>query len=167
MAYTNSLVKPFKKIREFWYKLSRSTRWFIRMWNNYDWDDGFLIEMMVLKMKDMRHQLDVVDRKFVDLRHQPIKLNDDGTTGVVDELAGLDRAIEVGERLLKHDYVQYTPNILKYFEERGVDILPITQLPDELQTEMKEVYKKSSEDEKKDWTEFFNTIRDEHHKWWS
>ena len=40
-------------MKRFFNNLRRSCRWFKRMWNNYDFDDGYLIEVIVWKMKDM------------------------------------------------------------------------------------------------------------------
>ena len=85
---------PFRFIRNQYYNFLRSYKWFIRMWNNHDWDDGFLIQMMVDKMKDMRYQLDVKDKWFVNLRDQPLSFENQEER--IDCIAGLDKAIEIG-----------------------------------------------------------------------
>lgn len=103
------MLKIFRYIENVFLNLKRSTRWFFRMWNNYDWDYVFLIEVMVHKMKDMRYQFDHLDADFVDLRHQPVG-TPSSQTGACDEyeqyedqLVGLDKAIELGEEIIKGD----------------------------------------------------------------
>ena len=64
------MKKVFSKIKHFFSKFRRSCVWFKRMWNNYDFDYNYLMEVIVWKMKDMLYQLDVVAKEFVDLRHQ-------------------------------------------------------------------------------------------------
>ena len=67
MKIFNMILKPFYELRKTIYKLKRSCRWFVRTWNNYDWDYDYLIQMMVSKMEDMRYQFDVTDKNFIDL----------------------------------------------------------------------------------------------------
>lgn len=134
------------------------------MWKNFDWDGDFLIEMMVKKMKDMRYQFDVVDSVFIDLRHQPLTHNE-GDERTQDCLEELDKAIALGEKILEHDYIQYTPNIQKHIDSCCGLFLPASFSP-ELRKELNDVYKKADEEEQKDRMEFFNIIRDNHQKWW-
>ena len=79
MKIFNMILKPFYELRKTIYKLKRSCRWFVRTWNNYDWDYDYLIQMMVSKKEDMRYQFDVTDKNFIDLRHQPISFNEENT----------------------------------------------------------------------------------------
>lgn len=161
------ISRPFKtlwrKWERFYEKLSRSCRWAKRMWNNPDWDYEYLLEMIVYKLKDIRYQLDVVDSYFVDLRHQPKTVGDEnGET--VDHLEGLDRAIELGEKILKDEYgIVYPENIQKWFDEHG----RFTKLPDELNKSYIKFLEDSDQQEKNDRNEFFNIIRDNHELWWS
>ncbi len=135
------------------------------MWNNYDWDYTCLIEMMVDKMKDMRYQLDVIDKDFVDLRHQPeFHGPNDTDYNIVDELAGLDRAIELGEKILKDDYIQYTPEIQEWMDNHS---FLADEVPEDLRKQLNEMREKSEIEEQNDRKMFFDTIRDEHQKWWS
>ena len=85
------------KIKYFFQRLKRSCKWFVRMWNNHDFDYNYLMEVMVWKMKDILYQLDVVDKEFVDLRHQD-HCKDNGYDG--DMLKSLEECIEIGERLI-------------------------------------------------------------------
>lgn len=161
---------PFKKlyrnIRRIYHNFVRSSKWFIRMWNNYDWDHYYLLLMIVDKMKDMRYQLDVVDSSFVDLRHQPASM-DSTESDTVDNLAGLDKAIEIGERLLVDDYLEYTPNVQKWLDEHGYICNGKNKMPDELRKEWLKCHEKEVKKRKKDINDFFNTIKKEHTKWWS
>ncbi|MCM1221187.1 MAG: hypothetical protein NC548_42575 [Lachnospiraceae bacterium] len=161
---------PFKKmyrnIRGFYHNFVRSSKWFARMWNNFDWDHYYLILMIVDKMKDMRYQLDVVDGEYVDLRHQPASMDAD-ESDTVDRLAGLDKAIEIGERLLKDDYLEYTPNVQKWFDEHGYCYTGENKMSDKLHDEWFNCHKKSEKKRKKDINDFFNTIKKEHTMWWS
>ena len=167
------VYKPFNwiknKITRFYRKLSRSCKWFLRMWNNHDWDYTYFIEMMVDKMKDMRYQFDVVDKDFVDMRHQPTKVfskPEDSDYEEVDNLIGLDKAIELGERILNHDYLQYTPEVEKWFSEhRGLYFNE--KMPEDIHKQFIDCCKESEENEQQDINEFFNIIRDEHQKWWT
>lgn len=158
---------PFKTIWRKWCrfykKLSRSCKWAKRMWNNPDWDYEYMIEMMVYKLKDIQYQLDVVDSDFVDLRHQPKTIGDEnGET--VDHLESLDKAIELGEKLLEDKYgTDYPEDIKKWFDEHG----HFSKLPDELNKKYWKYLDESYRQEKNDRNEFFNIIRDNHEKWWS
>lgn len=155
-----------RKIKKFYNNFKRSSKWFIRMWKNYDWDDWFLIKLMVDKMKDMRYQLDVVDKDFVDLRHQPNKfhLPDDDNYEIIDCLEGLDKAIMLGDKILRHDYIQYTPEVQEWFDTH--DFLEDKQ-PEHIRKQLDIIYKKAEEEEQNDRKMFFDIIRDEHQKWWS
>lgn len=156
--------KPIRKINEFYHKFKRSSKWFARMWNNPDWDFDYLIIMIVLKLKDMRHQLDVVDADFVDLRHQPKDILDSDSEDTTDVLKGLDQAIEIGERIIKNDYCQYTPRIKKWFDEHNIFD---ESMPDDLHEEFKKLCNEADKNEENDRNEFFNLIRDNHKYWWS
>ena len=101
-------------MKRFFNSLRRSCRWFKRMWNNYDFDDGYLIEVIVWKMKDMLYQLDVLDSDFVDLRNQQ-HCKDNGYDG--DLLKSLEECIEIGERLIEDDYVIYPDAVKEWRSE--------------------------------------------------
>ena len=150
-----------EKIKNFWHNLKRSCRWFKRMWNNYDFDSYFLIQMMVDKMKDMRYQFDYIDAKFVDLRHQP-SYNDSNI--IIDRIAELDKAIEVGERLLADDYVIHHPDVEKWLNENP--LLHI-KMPDDIKTKFMNAYDDEKEEKEKDNILFFNLISQNHENWWT
>lgn len=156
--------KPIRKINEFYHKFKRSSKWFVRMWNNPDWDFDYLIIMIVLKLKDMRHQLDVVDADFVDLRHQPKDIMDSDSEDTMDVLKGLDQAIEIGERIIENDYIKSTPRLKKWFDEHSIFD---ESMPDDLHEEFKKICNEADENEANDRMEFFNLIRDNHKYWWS
>ena len=150
-----------EKIKNFWHNLKRSCRWFKRMWNNYDFDSYFLIQMMVDKMKDMRYQFDYIDAKFVDLRHQP-SYNDSNI--IIDSIAELDKAIEVGERLLDDDYFIQHPDVEKWLNENP--LLPI-KMPDDIKTKFMKAYYDAKDAREKDNILFFNLISQNHENWWT
>ena len=156
--------KPIRKIKNFFNNLKRSSRWFLRMWNNYDWDGEFLIIMIVHKLKDIRYQLDIVDSWFVDLRHQPDYNSTGDNNLTVDRLESLDKAIEIGERIIADDYIKYTPRIEEWFDGIGDITVP---MPEDLREELKLLYIESEEKLNKDKEDFFNIIRDNHIMWWS
>lgn len=136
------------------------------MWNNYDWDYNFLIKVMVDKMKDMRYQFDNVDKWFVDLRHQPIGTSspDDSDYESEDHLVGLDRAIELGEKILKGDaYYEYPEDVQKYLDGKRKN----EQGSEEMRKKFLECCEKQDEEYRNDIKMFFNIIRDEHSQWWS
>ena len=153
----------YRKVKHFFERLSRSFKWAKRMWNNHDWDYDYIIIMIVDKLKDMRYQFDVVDIEHVDLRHQPVDFNQDNDE-TVDHLKELDEVIEIGERIIKGEYINYTPEIQKWYDENGYFS---KKMPDDLNKKLMEIYKESDEKELKDRNDFFNLIRDNHQKWWS
>ena len=166
----NKICKPFKWVKRtvenFILNFIKSSKWFIRMWNNHDWDGDFLIEMMVYKMKDIRYQLDVRDRWFVDLRHQPKNIDDKGESSETeDHLEGLDKAIEIGERIIKNDYVEYTPSVKKWFDEH--DFFSNEKMPDDIHKQWRKCHDIADKRERKDRKDFFNIIRDNNQLWWS
>lgn len=161
------ILTPFKRlwrmVENFFYKLKRSFRWFFRTWNNYDWEHDYLIQMMLNKMEDMRYQFDVKDKKFVDLRHQPVHF--DETSEFEDDLKGLDEAIEIGRRIIKNDYVEYTPEVEDWFKIHS--FLNGDKMSDSLRKEWKKCHDIAEKKEQEDRKKFFDIIRDEHQKWWS
>ena len=150
-----------EKIKNFWHNLKRSCRWFKRMWNNYDFDSYFLIQMMVDKMKDMRYQFDYIDAKFVDLRHQP-SYNDSNI--IIDRIAELDKAIEVGERLLDDDYLIQHPDVEKWLNEN--QLLPVKRA-DDIKTKFTKGYYDGKDAREKDKILCFNLISQNHENWWT
>lgn len=168
--------KPKRIIENFLSKLKRSWNWFYRSWNMYDWDATYLINMMVYKLKDIRYQLDVVDSDFVDLRHQPTREYEeyyDSDNNLVkvekteDRLASLDKSIEIGERILKDDYIHYTPEIQKWFDEHRIFDDIYNSMPEDLNEKMMKIHDESEYNRKKDIEDFFNIIRDNFIFWWS
>ena len=116
---------------------------------------------MVDKMKDMRYQFDYIDVKFVDLRHQP-SYNDSNI--IIDSIAELDKAIEVGERLLDDDYFIQHPDVEKWLNENP--LLPI-KMPDDIKTKFMKAYYDAKDAREKDNILFFNLISQNHEKWWT
>lgn len=149
-----NFIRPFK----------RSSKWFVRMWNNYDWDGEYIIEMLVWKMKDMRYRFDHIDIKYVDLRHQPKEFSSN-CDEYEDRLEGLDRAIELGERILKNDYVEYTPEVQKWFDEH--DIFGKDKMSDDIHKQWMESHKRADKKEKNDKDIFFKIIRRDFESWWT
>ena len=156
------IVQP---VKDFWKKLSRSSRWFVRTWNNYDWDSMYLIQLMVDKMKDMRTQFEN-DGEFVDMRHQPKYIDGEECGEYVDHLEGLDKAIEIGERILKDDYIQYTPSVKEYIDRENGLFDTNKTMPENVYDEFIECCKDEVRRRKKDNEDFFDTIRDNFELWW-
>lgn len=150
------------KIDNFYRKFRRSCKWFIRMWNNEDWDSHYLIEMILYKLKDMQYQFDILDSNFIDLRHQPKNVDED-CEEFEDHLSGLDESIKIGERLYKSEYIEYPPEIEEWFKNHSV----IDEIPHKINNKLNKIYSDADKREKLDNKKFFNLIRDEHNKWWS
>lgn len=145
---------------EFFSKLKRSCKWFKRMWNNYDFDDGYLIEVIVWKMKDMLYQLDVKDSWFVDLRHQEIH-NDNGYDG--DLLKSLEECIEIGERIIADDYFVYPDEVKNWLSEHKLS----EDMPDDIHKLFMEEAKEDERRRVKDNDKFFEIMKEHHWHWWS
>ena len=145
----------------------RGLRWFRRAWGNYDFDYHYLIEMVLWKLKDMRYQFDNIDISYVDLRHQPTtnSKNEEIWEVTEDHLEGLDRAIELGDKLLNDEnyYPIYSKKLKKWFNENGFN----KELPEDLRKEFMDAYKKCDDDYKNDIIEFFNIIGKNLQLWWS
>lgn len=94
---------PRREFRIFCENFKRSSKWFVRAWNDSDVLMRFIVPMIVYKLKDMRYQFDVIDAGFVDLRHQPTGnyTGEDSDYETEDHLKELDMAIELGEELMK------------------------------------------------------------------
>jgi hypothetical protein len=131
------------------------------MWNNYDFDDAYLIRVIVWKMKDMLYQLDVVDSDIVDLRHQD-HFKDNGYDG--DLLKSLEECIEIGERLLEDDYVIY-PDVVK--EWRSIHNMFIDKMPDDIHKLLIEAYNDAEKRRCEDNEKFFDIMKKYHWDWWS
>lgn len=130
------------------------------MWNNHDFDDAYLMEVIIWKMKDMLYQLDVVDSKFVDLRNQEL-YKDNGYNG--DLLKSLEECIEIGERLLADDYL-IEPDIVKeWFSKNGF----LEKMPDDIREIFMEANREAEKRRQEDNDKFFNIMKKHHWGWWS
>ena len=147
-------------MKRFFNNLRRSCRWFKRMWNNYDFDDGYLIEVIVWKMKDMLYQLDVLDRSFVDLRNQQL-YKDNGYDG--DLIKSLEECIEIGERLIADDYIIY-PEIV---EEWKLEHKWSDEMPDDIRKLLMDSYDDAERRKTEDNEKFFDIMKKYHWGWWS
>ena len=147
-------------MKRFFNNLRRSCRWFKRMWNNYDFDDGYLIEVIVWKMKDMLYQLDVLDSDIVDLRYQE-HCKDNGYDG--DLLKSLEECIEIGERLIADDYIIYTEIVEKWKSEHKWS----DDMPDDIRKLLMDSYEDAERRKTEDNEKFFNLIKKYHWGWWS
>lgn len=147
-------------MRRFFNNLKRGCRWLKRMWNNYDFDDGYLIEVIVWKMKDMLYQLDVLDRSFVDLRNQQL-YKDNGYDG--DLIKSLEECIEIGERLIKDDYIIY-PDIV---EEWMAKHKWSDEMPDDVRKLLMDSYEDADRRRLEDNEKFFDIMKKHHCGWWS
>ena len=148
------------RIKNFFIKLKRSCKWFKRMWNNHDFDDEYLMEVIIWKMKDMLYQLDVVDSKFVDLRNQEL-YKDNGYNG--DLLKSLEECIEIGERLLADDYL-IEPDIVKeWFSKNGF----LEKMPDDIREIFMEANREAEKRRQEDNDKFFDIMKKHHWGWWS
>ena len=147
-------------MKRFFNNLRRSCRWFKRMWNNYDFDDGYLIEVIVWKMKDMLYQLDVLDSDIVDLRYQE-HCKDNGYDG--DLIKSLEECIEIGERLIEDDYVIY-PDVVKEWqsEHKWTDVMP-----DDVRKLLMDSYDDAERRKLEDNEKFFDIMKKYHWGWWS
>lgn len=131
------------------------------MWDNYDYDDSYLIEVIVWKMKDMLYQLDVVDRDIVDLRHQE-HYKDNGYDG--DMLKSLEDCIEIGERLIADDYVNYPDVVDDWFLNH--DSLN-EKMPEDIRKLVLEAFDESERKKEEDNEMFFNIMKKYHYDWWT
>ena len=147
-------------MRRFFNNLRRSCRWFKRMWNNYDFDDGYLIEVIVWKMKDMLYQLDVLDSDIVDLRNQE-HCKDNGYGG--DLLKSLEECIEIGERLIADDYIIYPEIVEKWKTEHKWS----DDMPDDIRKLLMDSYEDAERRKTEDNEKFFDIMKKYHWGWWS
>ena len=155
------MKRIISNIKNFFIKLKRSCKWFKRMWNNHDFDDAYLMEVIIWKMKDMLYQLDVVDRDIVDLRHQEHH-KDNGYDG--DMLKSLEDCIEIGERLIADDYVNYPDVVEDWFLNH--DSLN-EEMPEDIRKLVLEALDESERKKEEDNEMFFNIMKKYHYDWWT
>ena len=147
-------------MRRFFNNLKRGCRLLKRMWNNYDFDDGYLIEVIVWKMKDMLYQLDVLDRSFVDLRNQQL-YKDNGYDG--DLIKSLEECIEIGERLIKDDYIIYPDIVEEWMAKHKWN----DEMPDDVRKLLMDSYEDADRRRLEDNEKFFDIMKKHHWGWWS
>ena len=123
-------------------------------------DDGYLIEVIVWKMKDMLYQLDVLDSDIVDLRYQE-HCKDNGYDG--DLLKSMEECIEIGERLIADDYIIY-PEIVEEWksEHKWSD-----EMPDDIRKLLMDSYEDAERRKTEDNEKFFDVMKKYHWGWWS
>ena len=147
-------------MRRFFFFFKRGCGWLKRMWNNYDFDDGYLIEVIVWKMKDMLYQLDVLDRRFVDLRNQQL-YKDNGYDG--DLIKSLEECIEIGERLIKDDYIIYPDIVEEWMAKHKWN----DEMPDDVRKLLMDSYEDADRRRLEDNEKFFDIMKKHHWGWWS
>ena len=148
------------KIRNFFVKLKRSCKWFKRMWNNHDFDDGYLMQVIVWKMKDMLYQLDVLDSDIVDLRNQE-HCKDNGYDG--DLIKSLEECIEIGERLIEDDYTIYPEVVDEWFATHGY----LEKMPEDIRKLFMDACREAEVRRSEDNEKFFDIMKKHHYGWWS
>lgn len=154
------MKKIILKIRNFFVKLKRSCKWFKRMWNNHDFDDGYLMEVIVWKMKDMLYQLDVLDSDIVDLRNQE-HCKDNGYDG--DLIKSLEDCIEIGERLIADDYTIYPEVVDEWFAAHGY----LEKMPEDIRKLFMDACREADARRSEDNEKFFDIMKKHHYGWWS
>lgn len=154
------MKKIILKVRNFFVKLKRSCKWFKRMWNNHDFDDSYLMQVIVWKMKDMLYQLDVLDSDIVDLRNQE-HCKDNGYDG--DLIKSLEECIEIGERLIEDDYTIYPEVVDEWFATHGY----LEKMPEDIRKLFKDACREAEVRRSKDNEMFFDTMKKHHYGWWS
>lgn len=154
------MKKIILKIRNFFVKLKRSCKWFKRMWNNHDFDDGYLMQVIVWKMKDMLYQLDVLDSDIVDLRNQE-HCKDNGYDG--DLIKSLEECIEIGERLIEDDYTIYPEVVDEWFATHGY----LEKMPEDIRKLFIDACREADNRRSEDNEKFFDIMKKHHYGWWS
>jgi hypothetical protein len=130
------------------------------MWGNYDFDDSYLMQVIVWKMKDMLYQFDVVDSDIVDLRNQE-HLKDNGYNG--DLIKSLEECIELGERLIEDDYTIYPEVVDEWFATHGY----LEKMPEDIRKLFMDACREAEVRRSKDNEKFFDTMKKHHCGWWS
>lgn len=148
------------KIRNFFVNLRRSCKWFKRMWNNHDFDDSYLMQVIIWKMKDMLYQLDVLDSDIVDLRNQE-HCKDNGYDG--DLIKSLEECIEIGERLIEDDYTIYPEVVNEWFETHGY----LEKMPEDIRKLFMDACREAEVRRSEDNEKFFDIMKKHHYGWWS
>lgn len=154
------MKKIILRIKNFFVKLKRSCKWFKRMWNNHDFDDSYLMQVIVWKMKDMLYQLDVLDSDIVDLRNQE-HCKDNGYDG--DLIKSLEECIEIGERLIDDDYTIYPEVVDEWFETHG----HLEKMPEDIRKLFMDACREAEVRRSEDNEKFFDTMKKHHYGWWS
>ena len=130
------------------------------MWNNHDFDDSYLMQVIVWKMKDMLYQLDVLDSDIVDLRNQE-HYKDNGYDG--DLIKSLEECIEIGERLIEDDYTIYPEVVDEWFETHG----HLEKMPEDIRKLFMDACREAEVRRSEDNEKFFDTMKKHHYGWWS
>ena len=154
------MKRIISSIKNFFVKLKRSCKWFRRMWNNHDFDDSYLMEVIVWKMKDMLYQLDVLDNDFVDLRNQE-HCKDNGYDG--DLIKSLEECIEIGERLIEDDYAIYPEVVDEWFATHGY----LEKMPEDIRKLFMDACREAEVRRSEDNEKFFDIMKKHHYGWWS
>ena len=154
------MKKILLKVRNFFVNLIRSCKWFKRMWNNHDFDDGYLMQVIVWKMKDMLYQLDVLDSDIVDLRNQE-HCKDNGYDG--DLIKSLEECIEIGERLIEDDYIIYPDVVNEWYATHGY----LEKMPEDIRKLFMDACREAEVRRSEDNEKFFDIMKKHHYGWWS
>lgn len=154
------MKKIISRIKNFFVNLKRSCKWFKRMWNNHDFDDSYLMQVIVWKMKDMLYQLDVLDSDIVDLRNQE-HCKDNGYDG--DLIKSLEECIEIGERLIEDDYIIYPEVVDEWFAIHGY----LEKMPEDIRKLFMDACREADVRRSEDNEKFFDTMKKHHYGWWS
>jgi hypothetical protein len=130
------------------------------MWNNHDFDDSYLMQVIVWKMKDMLYQLDVLDSDIVDLRKQE-HCKDNGYDG--DLIKSLEECIEIGERLIEDDYTIYPEVVDEWFATHGY----LEKMPEDITKLFMDACREAEKRRQEDNDKFFDIMKKHHYGWWS
>jgi hypothetical protein len=118
------------------------------------------MQVIVWKMKDMLYQLDVVDKRFVDLRNQE-HYKDNGYNG--DLIKSLEECIEIGERLISDDYLKEPDVVKDWYLKNGFS----KSMPEDIRRIFLESCNEAENKRKEDNEKFFEIMKKHHWGWWS
>jgi len=154
----NDIIKKIKQIPG---NIKAVLQWSKILWNNFDWDDGYLLDVIEYKLTRMKKYFESADF-IVQEEYDKITAQIDIALNACHQLTSRDFEIEI----LNTHYDKYPFYLDEWFDDKGVIHSGMLPMEGEERESWMAMHKILEEKELEYNHQLFDTMRDYHDWWW-
>jgi hypothetical protein len=158
----NHIIKDIiREIKHIPYNIKTILQWSKILWNNFDWEGNFLLEIIEYKLKRMKKYFETASITTEETYSEMIEKISD-CLYAVDQLC----SDEYNDKIFEDHYNKYPLEILKEKSETGNIIYKMKSMGKDEKAEFKKLTKISNQKNKELRHQLFDTMRDYYDNWW-